>query len=75
MIQWLEGDKDITRCPSCGKRYDHPLDAPNQYDKKPYRCPVCSGSGKVYYEKDPDGVIIASRFICRACHGTGLVWG
>jgi len=54
--------------------------------KQPYKCPVCGGSGKV-----PGGFYNGTGYIdeygnqpwtggynteaCRACGGTGIIWG
>ena len=49
---------------------------------QPYRCPVCGGAGVVhpnFYGTDPpwgyQGTMIRGFIPCRACGGTGLVWG
>ncbi len=39
--------------------------------KKPYKCPVCKGSGGI---KHPLTGIIAPA-VCGACEGKGIVWG
>ncbi len=54
--------------------------------KKPYKCPVCDGSGKHYIDpnkplsgfealsstKDANGL---SYNLCNSCEGKGIVWG
>jgi hypothetical protein len=47
---------------------------------KPYRCPICGGTGKVqagFY--DQFGGAWSTTSIspepCRSCNGTGIVWG
>lgn len=46
---------------------------------KPYKCPVCDGHGIVpggfYYSTDGFSVSTAVTEPCRACGGTGIVWG
>jgi predicted methyltransferase len=53
------------------------------WQQKPYTCPVCSGRGVVpkgYYD-NPGGTVYESvaspdgTEVCRACNGTGIVWG
>lgn len=40
-------------------------------DKKPYKCPVCSGSGGI---KHPlTGLVMPA--ICNPCEGKGIIWG
>lgn len=43
---------------------------------KPYLCPVCEGIGKVpggFYDGNPNPVL--AREECKACSGTGILWG
>lgn len=48
--------------------------------KKPYRCPVCNGSGLApngFYNQT-SGHWLTTSFTpetCRSCNGTGIVWG
>lgn len=49
-------------------------------ERKPYRCPVCGGRGTVphgYYSTQNPGWNTAdiTPETCRACGGTGIVWG
>ena len=39
---------------------------------KPYRCPVCNGTGKVWPSETATSM---SKQPCHACNGTGIVWG
>jgi len=42
----------------------------------PHTCPVCGGRGSV--SEDPFGSGVTSacgRVTCRACQGSGIVWG
>jgi len=43
----------------------------------PHRCPVCEGRGMVQWDPDlPFGDSAnAGPWPCRACSGTGIVWG
>jgi len=46
---------------------------------KPHKCPVCNGSGKVFWppsaDSDPGSSgDLAGHWDCRACDGTGIVW-
>ena len=35
-------------------------------DKKPYKCPVCDGTGSAYFANIKD---------CHVCEGKGIIWG
>jgi hypothetical protein len=48
----------------------------NIKNRKPYRCPVCVGSGSVppgFYSHT--NTTSAAYISCRSCNGTGIVWG
>lgn len=69
-------------CPFCGVTYDlakgHACLTPG---RKPHRCPVCEGRGKLQYDPVNPFVEVASSaagvpmWECRPCGGTGIVWG
>ena len=72
-------------CSSTGGRMSCPTHGSNlqycfpQIEKKPYKCPVCSGTGLVSY---PPGFCVeywsggtAGPWTCRACNGSGVLWG
>ena len=41
-------------------------------ERRPWKCPVCNGSGKVL----PVGsATTITEYVCHACKGTGIVWG
>jgi DnaJ-class molecular chaperone len=40
--------------------------------RRPYKCPVCDGTGKVWQRSDSTGI---NKQPCHACKGTGIVWG
>ena len=46
---------------------------------KPYCCPVCTGSGNVpggfYNRTSQNWTSCSSIETCRACNGTGVIWG
>jgi DnaJ-class molecular chaperone len=53
---------------------------PPQPERRPYRCPICGGSGLVphgYYDKTAERwtntITIAE--MCRTCEGAGVIWG
>lgn len=57
----IETGLDLVR--ALGSRSFHP--------KKPYKCPVCEGTGGV---KHPlTGMIM--KAVCQSCSGTGVLWG
>jgi len=39
---------------------------------KPYKCPVCEGSGKQYTSQASTNTVSDN---CHACFGNGIVWG
>ena len=76
-------------CSICGMELGTVGSCPNQYDglhdppksKKPHKCPVCNGAGKV--SRPPNVVGDAPTwstsscvisYECNACKGTGIVW-
>ena len=50
-------------------------------DKKPYKCPVCDGTGKVSRPPHIAGDISewvdsqTGPYPCQACEGKGVIWG
>ena len=50
-------------------------------EKKPYKCPVCSGSGKVSRPPHLAGDVNtwsssnAEPYPCHSCKSTGIIWG
>lgn len=49
------------------------------FERKPYRCPVCSGKGLVpngFYSCTGNTIISTSTAPeqCKSCKGTGVVW-
>ena len=76
-------------CPTCGWLMPVGLDhtnCPNYWStpqdrRLPYRCPVCCGSGLVSRPPHVAGDIPewssaeAGPWPCKACGGTGIVWG
>lgn len=49
------------------------------FERKPYKCPVCSGKGLVpngFYSCTGNTIISASTAPeqCKSCKGTGVVW-
>mgnify|MGYP000558021607 FL=1 len=58
-----------------GNRYPAQL----TFERKPYRCPVCSGKGLVpngFYSCTGNTIISTSTAPeqCKSCKGTGVVW-
>lgn len=47
---------------------------PNK-EKKPYKCPVCEGTGKVSRPPWIAGNIYQWVSTCQACSGSGVIWG
>lgn len=54
-------------------------------DKKPYKCPVCLGSGKYFIDPSKSSSAIEGAFLptdergiqyrnCRLCNGVGVMW-
>lgn len=43
--------------------------------KKPYKCPVCEGRGRVDQTFYGDSMNASKYVICQTCHGNGIVWG
>lgn len=44
---------------------------------KPYKCPICSGTGKVphlFYSTNTSSSN-GEPIMCKTCSGTGIVWG
>jgi len=67
----------IPRCPFCGNNHNGPcfsvvhyppLSAPRNI---PHKCPVCNGDGERW---DCNGCY-TGKVSCRACGGSGVVWG
>ena len=85
---WVdEPPKDNTYvCPSCGDIHEEyakvcKLCTTRMVEKtvrKPYKCPVCNGSGKVcagLYESTPGyRSMVFEKTECRACDGKGAIW-
>lgn len=49
-------------------------------DKKPFKCPVCRGSGQVpanlYRDQDCSTNRMERGYVdCRTCKGNGVIWG
>ena len=46
---------------------------------KPYKCPICDGHGIVpggfYYSTGQYSISDCTSEVCRACNGTGIIWG
>lgn len=46
---------------------------------KPYRCPICNGTGIVpggfYFSVNGYSASTNTTEMCRQCQGSGLVWG
>ena len=46
---------------------------------KPYRCPICNGTGIVpggfYFSVNGYSTSTNTTEMCRQCQGSGLVWG
>ena len=46
---------------------------------KPYRCPICNGTGIVpggfYWSVNGHSTSTNTTEMCRQCHGSGLIWG
>jgi hypothetical protein len=40
----------------------------------PHKCPICEGRGTVPVDFYAEQEVYASRQICKACGGSGLVW-
>jgi DnaJ-class molecular chaperone len=76
---------EAQHCPSCGGW--HPLGTPCHgrgvpvtiTERRPHRCPVCNGRGNLphgFYNPNPTGLSDNTAEVqCRACGGTGIVWG
>lgn len=45
---------------------------PSADPRRPFRCPVCDGRGKIVW---PVGTDTGGDAPCHACAGTGIVWG
>ncbi len=46
--------------------------------KKPHKCPVCDGKGKLFPDKMQVGMtwdIKTNNQVCDSCEGKGIVWG
>ena len=46
---------------------------------KPYKCPICNGSGIVpggfYISVGGYGTSASTTEMCRQCQGSGIIWG
>ena len=46
---------------------------------KPYRCPICNGTGIVpggfYFSVNGHSSSTNTTEVCRQCQGSGIVWG
>lgn len=71
----------MSYCPKCGaecRSIDHVEPCKTQY---PFRCPVCNGQGIVSTPPEVAGDVPwfistgTGTFACRACKGTGIIWG
>lgn len=56
-----------------------PIETVPTVSRKPYRCPICGGSGIVdsgfYNRTTQEWTSCGGTETCRACAGTGIVWG
>lgn len=49
---------------------------PPMPERRPWRCPVCDGTGKTTYPFAPAALYeMHEQEPCHACNGTGIVWG
>jgi len=49
---------------------------PPQPGRRPWKCPVCDGTGKTTNAFIPAALYeTTTPEDCRACNGTGIVWG
>ena len=72
-------------CPTCGANWDdgHGFNLPEEarYKPVPHACAVCMGTGLVpagFYSRTSttwSGSATAPAERCRACGGTGVLWG
>jgi len=66
---WLENLERRVKALENQQRYDG-------HDMKPHRCPVCGGCGSLSIPPDRDSTSAVHDIrACRACKGTGIVWG
>ncbi len=63
-------------CPKCGRQQTTSAgcacELNPQPGRRPWKCPVCDGSGKVWPTGDQTST---AKKECPACKGTGIVWG
>jgi hypothetical protein len=68
-------------CMNCGQRVDTGHECPPRLSPQPHTCPVCNGHCKVSRPPQVPGDLLywtdsgTTLYDCRACQGTGIVWG
>lgn len=71
--EWIGSVNDVIRkIEVVEELLNKKIDAIRDSSKKPHRCPVCKGKGKIQYTLPVGGYWEDN---CKPCEGKGIVWG